>query len=185
MLRHIAWFSEAPVEPSAEGDLTCTDDRVARRCLVPAREIEKLGVECSVFGNLRDADPVHVSKHLQKLNADIVVIGKITGNSLLKLARAAKHLGCYVVIDCGDYTDIVTMAAGIVEVADRFVAATPAIVELVSKQTGTPALFIPDCDDKSVGKNSPAAIAKLWIQCFKKLKLKPPACANTNEQEKK
>jgi hypothetical protein len=138
-----------------------------------------------VFGNLRDADPVHVSKHLQKLNADIVVIGKISGDSLLKLARAAKHLGCYVIIDCGDAAEIPSEFPGIVEVADRFVASRPAAVEIITRQSGTPALLIPDCDEKTSGKNSPLAIAKLWLECFKKLKLKPPACANTNEPEKK
>src|ERR1700722_20569561 len=102
MLRHIAWFNEASVAPDPSGELTSENLGVCRRCLAPARAIEKLGVVCSVFGNLHDADPVHVSKHLQKLNADIVVIGRISGPSLLKLARAAKHLGCYVVIDCGD-----------------------------------------------------------------------------------
>ena len=79
MLRHIAWFNEAPVAPDAKGELASPDEAVRRRCLAPARALEDMGIACSVFGNLHDADPVHVSQHLQKLNADIVVIGEISG----------------------------------------------------------------------------------------------------------
>src|SRR5580698_5344540 len=127
MLRHIAWFNEAPVAPLPEGGLTSEDDSVRRRCLVPARAIEKLGVGCSVFGNLQDADPVHVSRHLQKLNADIVVIGEISGPSRLKLARAAKHLGCYVVADFTDEEKDNTALTQLLQVADQIVASTPKI----------------------------------------------------------
>ncbi len=180
MLRHIAWFNEAPVEPSADGSLTSTDATMSCRCLAPARELEKLGVECSVFGNMHDADPAHVSKHLQKLNCDIVVIGKISGPSLIKLARAAKHLGCYVVADFGNETGISADLVKLGEIADQIVAATAEVAALVLKKTGSPVLVIPDCDEKPGGKNSPDAIAHLWLEGFKKLKLKPPACANTN-----
>jgi hypothetical protein len=177
MLSHIAWFNEAPVQPVPEGGLISADPRVCRRCLAPAREIEELGVECSVFGNLHDADPAHVSKHLQKLKADIVVIGKISGPSLLKLARAAKHLGCYVVADIGDDTAILPDLAAL---ADQIVAATDEAADALELE-GLSALVIPDCDEKADSRRSPDAIARLWLDCFRKLKMKPPACANTNE----
>jgi hypothetical protein len=180
MLRHIAWFNEAPVEPARDGSLTSTDATMCRRCLAPARELEKLGVECSVFGNMHDADPAHVSKHLQKLNCDIVVIGKISGPSLIKLARAAKHLGCYVVADFGNETEISADLVKLGEIADQIVAATPEVAAFVLEKTGASVLVIPDCDEKAKGKNAPDAIAHLWLDSLKKLKLKPPACANTN-----
>src|ERR1700722_16764050 len=99
MLRHIAWFNEALVELNADGGLTSPNEGVRQRCLAPARELEKLGIECAVFGNLHDADPSQVSQHLQKLNIDIVIVGKMISPSILKLARTAKHLGCYIVAD--------------------------------------------------------------------------------------
>jgi len=180
MPRHIAWFNEASVEPSAEGNLISTDITMCQRCLAPARELEKLGVECSVFGNLHNADPAHVSKHLQKLNSDIVVIGKISGPSVVKLARAAKHLGCYVVADFGHEKDINADLIKLAEIADHIVAATPQTGALILEKTGLAVIVIPDSDEKSNGKHAPGAIAHLWLESFKKLKLKPPLCANTN-----
>src|ERR1700744_4161675 len=122
MLKHIAWFNEAPVVPNPQGGLTSSDEDVQRRCLDPARAIEKRGVGCSVFGNLHDADPVHVSRHLQKLNADIVVIGAIRGASRLRLARAAKHLGCYVIADFSDEEKDSAALLQLIQVADQIVA---------------------------------------------------------------
>jgi hypothetical protein len=179
MPRHVAWFTGAPVEPSPTEGLLSADAAVCSRCLDPARELEGLGQACSVFGNLTDADPAHVSKHLQKLNTDIVVIGRIEGPSLLKLARAAKHLGCYVVADFADGADLSPDAIKLTAIADRVVAASEKAAKEIKKQTGMKALVIPDCDGKD-GKRSAMAIARLWLDCFKELQLAPPACANTN-----
>ena len=178
MLRHIAWFNEASVAPDQSGELTSDNVGVCRRCLAPARAIEKLGVGCSVFGNLHDADPVHVSRHLQKLNADIVVIGHISDPSRLRLARAAKHLGCYVVADFTDEEKDDAALTQLLQVADQIVASTPKIASSLEKQTGLPTLVIPDSEES--GRNSPDSIARLWIECFTHLKLKPSAGANTN-----
>jgi hypothetical protein len=183
MLRHIAWFNEAPVAPCPEGGLTSTDKNVGRRCLAPARAIERLGVGCSVFGNLHDADPVHVSQHLQKLNADIVVIGAIEGRERLRLARAAKHLGCYVVADFSGEEKDEDALHQLMQVADQAVAATPELAKVIEKKIGIAAIVIPDCEEKSKGAHSPDAIAQLWVECFKRLKLKPSAGANTNVPE--
>jgi hypothetical protein len=179
MLRHIAWFNEASVAPDPSGELTSEDAGVCRRCLAPARAIEKLGVGCSVFGNLHDADPVHVSRHLQKLNADIVVIGDISGPSRLRLARAAKHLGCYVIADFSDEEKDGTALAQLMQVADQVVASTAKIASMLEKQTGLAALVIPDCDEEG-GHYTPDAVARLWLDCFTHLKLKPSVGANTN-----
>ncbi len=179
MLRHIAWFNEAPIEPDPKGGLRSTDQRVRRRCLSPARELEKMGVECSVFGNMHDADPAHVSTHLQKLETDIVVIGRISGPSLLRLARAAKHLGCYVIADFGDDEAPPPEFDQLKAIVDQIVTASPAFAAAVECDDTSP-LVIPDCDDRSKNERSPAAIARLWLDGFQKLKMKPPACANTN-----
>jgi hypothetical protein len=179
MLRHIAWFNEASVEPLPEGGLTSKEAAVRCRCLAPAREIEQLGVECSVFGNMHDADPVHVSQHLQKLNTDIVIIGHIGEPLRLKLARAAKHLGCYVIADFG-HGPIEKDMAALIGIADQVVVATQAVAAALLAQTGNRALVIPDCKEGTAGEYSPAAIARQWFECFKQLKLKPPASANSN-----
>src|ERR1700743_3640486 len=134
MLRHIAWFNEASVAPDQSGELTSDDAGVCRRCLAAARAIEKLGVGCSIFGNLHDADPVHVSQHLQKLNADIVVIGEISGRERLQLARAAKHLGCYVIADFSGEEKDDDALHQLMQVADQAVAATPALAAAIKKQ---------------------------------------------------
>ncbi|MDX2028685.1 MAG: hypothetical protein SFW62_08620 [Alphaproteobacteria bacterium] len=183
MLRHIAWFNKAPIEPCPEGGLTSPDPVVQRRYLIPARKLEELGVECSVFGNLQDADPVQVSQHLQKLETDIVVVGDISGSSRLELARAAKHLGCYVIADFGHASGVTSDFVQLAEMADQVVAATPEAAALALKETGSPTAVIPDCSEGGNGATSAAAVAQLWLDCFKKLKLKPPASANTNLPE--
>jgi hypothetical protein len=179
MPRHIAWFNEALVEPLPEGGLTSPDPSVHRRCLTPARELENLGLECSVFGNLLDADPVQVSRHLQKLETDIVVIGKISEPLRIKLAKAAKHLGCFVVADFGHETNVSPDLVKLAEVADQIVAATPSCAAAATEKTGQRTLVIPDVD-QAAGQSSADEVALLWLDCFKKLKLKPPASANTN-----
>ncbi|MGE3622477.1 MAG: hypothetical protein AB7H77_01205 [Bdellovibrionales bacterium] len=180
MLRHIAWFNEAPVAPVPEGGLTSDDENVRRRCLAPARAIEDRGVGCSVFGNLHDADPVQVSRHLQKLNADIVVIGDISGPSRLRLARAAKHLGCYVVADFSGKENDDAALRQLAQLADQAVASTPKMAAMIEQCTGAAPIIIPNCDDKEDGPRSPDAIAQLWLDCFHHIKLKPSAGANTN-----
>lgn len=178
MPRHIAWFNEALVEPLPQGGLTSNDPAVHQRCLTPARELENLGLECSVFGNLRDADPAQVGRHLQKLEADIVVIGHITEPLRLKLAKAAKHLGCLVIADFGHAPDLSSDLIKLAEVADQIVTATPSAAEAVTAKTGLHATVIPDY--KADTGPSASIIAHLWMDCFKKLKLKPPTSANTN-----
>ena len=178
MLCHIAWFNEAPVEPAPEGGLKSDDVRVQRRCLAPARALEELGVECSVFGNLHDADPMHVSKHLQKLQTDIVVIGKISGPSLFKLARTAKQLGCYVVADFDGEDSVPLEFEKLADIADQVVAATDTAAAALERE-GIASVVIPDCADDS--EASAAEVAREWLECFRHLKMKPPACANTNE----
>jgi hypothetical protein len=180
MLRHIAWFNEAAVEPVSEGGLTSADPQVCQRCLAPAREMEKLGVECSVFGNLHNADPIHVGKHLQKLQTDIVVIGKISEPSLLKLARTAKHLGCYVVADFGNDTAVSREFEQLASFADQIVTATEEAADVL-EQEGFSSFIIPDCAENGRAETAPDAVAHIWLDCFRKLKMKPPACANTNE----
>ncbi|MFY9287757.1 MAG: hypothetical protein WAO98_04575 [Alphaproteobacteria bacterium] len=180
MLRHIAWFTEAPIAPTNDGSLASENAEASSRCLIPARELEKLGVHCSVFGNLSDADPTHVSKHLQKLNSDIVVISPFSGPSMLKLARAAKHLGCYVVADFGHENTLLDDHLKLADIADQCVAATSSAAKAVMAKCAVPTLVLPDCDERSTGKSAPDLIARMWMDIFNKLKLRPPACANSN-----
>ncbi len=178
MLRHVAWLNKALIEPSVEGGLRSDDPRVARRCLAPARELERLGVECSVFGHMHDADPVHVCQHLQSLETDIVVIGGLERDSRLKLARAAKHLGCYVVVDLEE-----DAAADEVDrlfaVVDQVVTDSEAAA-IKLERTGVSSVVIPDCDESGLDARSRREVAGQWLDCFRRLKMKPPVCANAN-----
>jgi hypothetical protein len=175
MLRHIAWFNEALIEPDPAGGLRSPDERVRRRCLLPAAVLEARGVACSVFGNLHDADPAEISKLLQKLGSEIVVIGAFADPSLLRLARAAKHLGCYIVADFADQAAIGPDFEKLAVLADGIVAGTEAALKIL-EAGGLSATVIPDAD-----ANDPADIvADAWQDCFNALKLNPPACANTN-----
>lgn len=175
MLRHIAWFNEASIEPDPKGGLRSSDQRVERRCLAPAAALEDLGIACSVFGNLQDADPAEVGKLLQKLNTDIVVIGAFSDPTLLKLARAAKHLGCYIVADFANQTSVSKEFEKLASLADRIVAGTPEAVAYLQSQNLTANLIV-DAETPTASD----AVAAVWMDCFKSLKLKPPACANTN-----
>ena len=131
-----------------------------------------------MFGNLHNADPIHVAKHLQKLQTDIVVIGRVTEPSLLKLARAAKHLGCYVVADFGDADTMSFEFEQLAAFADQIVASTDEAADVLHEE-GLLAFVIPDCNGDDVA--SPDAVAHIWLDCFRQMKMKPPACANTNE----
>lgn len=176
MFRHIAWFNEAAIEPDPKGGLRSNDARVSRRCLQPACTLEeKHGINCSVFGNLHDAEPNDVNKLLQKLETEVVVIGAFADPSLLKLARSAKHLGCYVVADFADQTTISTEFEKLAAIADQVIAATPEAAACLQAQNIESAL-IPDVDEHTSAED----IAKLWMSCFKALKMKPPVCANSN-----
>lgn len=172
MLRHIAWFNEAKIEPDPKGGLRSEDRRVELRCLAPAADLENQGIACSVFGNLHDADPAEVGKLLQKLSTDIVVVGAFTEPSMLKLAKTAKHLGCYILADFADQVTISKEFEKLAMIADHIVAATPDAVELLKRQNFSASLII------NGDKQNPSSIA--WLDCFKKLKMKPPVCANSN-----
>ncbi len=178
MLRHVAWLNEALVEPCPEGGLTSSDASVLRRCLLPARELEDLGIECSVFGNLDEADPAQVGKHLKKLETDIVVIGKISEPTRLALAKSAKNLGCYIIADLSHETALSPDVLKLAEIADQIVVSTDAGAALIRKENGSTVLIIPDCTEDAVG-----AVAHLWLDCFKQLKLKLPTSANSNTKE--
>ena len=175
MLRHIAWFNEAIIEPEPTGGLRSDDRRVELRCLAPAAALEDRGIDCSVFGNLQDADPAEVGKLLQKLSTDIVVIGAFTDPTLLKLAKHAKHLGCYIVADFADQTEISSDFTKLAILADHIIAGTSEAIALLKSQNLSASL-IPDADDHGASTE----VAEAWLHCFKSLKLKPPACANSN-----
>lgn len=176
MLRHVAWLNKALVEPGVEGGLRSDDPRVVRRCLAPARRLEELGIECSVFGHMHNADPVLVCQHLQSLETDIVVMGGLDSDSRVQLARAAKHLGCYVVVDLEDGMDASEIGQ-LLDIVDQLVAGSEASV-LRFEKMGMPVLFIPDCDEQDA--LSSQNTVEQWLECFRQLKMKPPACANAN-----
>ena len=178
MPRHIAWFNEAPVEPDPLGGLRSPDARVRRRCLLPARELERLGILCSVFGNLRDADPKAVCDKLKKLEVDLIVVGQITDPSLITLAKAARRIGCDIVLDCDFDDQIAPDFAALTILADHLVAATPHTALLLAK-ANLAATVIPDCDECG-DEHAPGAIASLWLNCFRALGMHLPAVANTN-----
>jgi len=179
-MRHIAWFNEALIEPAPGGELTSPDATVRQRCLAPAREIEKAGIGCSVFGHLKNADPVEVSNHLQKLRSDIVVIGTMSCPNTLNLARAAKHLGCYVVVDAGRDSPHIKDKAKLWELTDQIVASDANHAAQLMEQTGMVVVVIPDSDENAGGDFSPHVIAQKWLAVFKNLHTKPPLCANSN-----
>ncbi|MER2519259.1 MAG: hypothetical protein ABTQ34_01060 [Bdellovibrionales bacterium] len=178
MLRHVAWLNKALVEPSVEGGLRSDDPRVVRRCLAPARELEQLGVECSVFGHMHDADPAHVCQHLQSLETDIVVIGGLERDSRLKLARAAKHLGCYVVVDLED--DIAADEVNQLFVLVDQVVTDSEVSAVKLERLGVSAVIIPDCEEPCVDARQRRDVAGQWLDCFRQIKMKPPVCANAN-----
>jgi hypothetical protein len=176
MFRHIAWFNEATVAPDAKGNLASPDAHVRRRCLIPARQLEAVGVPCSVFGNLHDADPAHVARHLQKLQTDIVVISNINGIGLFNQARMAKHLGCYVVADFGAQHVEEATFEKYAALADCVVVSDPPDFDPLPPHD-VAVLVIPDCDDDTPSRE----VVEPWLKCFKQLKAKPPVCANSNQ----
>jgi len=177
MFRHIAWFNEAPVTPDTNGNLTSPHAGVRRRCLMPARELEVLGIECSVFGNLHNSDGFSVGKHLQKLDTDIVVIGNGNAAELIPLARIAKQMGCYIVADLGEQSEESPGLDELAVLADHVVVASEEDA-VALKSRGIASSVIPDCSEDEQGAGTSTAL--LWLDCFKKLKMKPPVCANTN-----
>jgi hypothetical protein len=175
MLRHIAWFNETAIEPNANGELDSPDSAVRHRCLLPARMLENMGIPCSVFGNLHHADPTHVAQHLQKLQTDVVIISNIQGLTLLNLARMAKHLGCYVVVDFADSNLTQSHYDKFIGISDLIVTTTEAVATAF-RTDALHALAIPDCTTETADK-----AAHLWKNSLTAMKTKPPHCANSNE----
>jgi hypothetical protein len=176
MLRHLAWFNESSVTPDASGQLTSPDEQVQRRCLIPARELEALGIACSVFGNLHDADPAHVARHLQKLQTDIVIVSNIQGTNLFNQARMAKHLGCYVVADFGAQDIDEAVLSKYSTIADCLITANQKTADQIDDHH-VHVIVIPDCENNAMSE----AIVEQWLTCFKAIKAQPPLCANSNQ----
>lgn len=176
MLQHIAWFNDAPVELDAQGRLTSTDTTVRRRCLVPARAMETRGLESLVFGNLHDADPAEVGNHLHKLGIQIVIVTASQETSLLNLARTAKHLGCYVIVDLGEATYLPEEIRKLIQLADHVVVAAVQSVEKLH-DFGVETSVVPDWEEGS----SLSTTADLWLDVLAKVRARTPLCANNNQ----
>src|SRR5260370_26100059 len=102
MTRHIAWLIEARIERDPIHGLTSKLASARYRCLIPARELWNLNVQCTILPNLSQVNPIVVGRKLQQLNVDVVIIGKLLSPYLLETARIAHSQGRYLIADFSD-----------------------------------------------------------------------------------
>ena len=90
--RHVAWLVDGPIETQGDGTLTSPMASVRYRCLAPARELSKRGVQCSLFSNLGHADPAAIARELQQRQVELVITGKPLGPAMVEAANKAPVL---------------------------------------------------------------------------------------------
>jgi glycosyltransferase involved in cell wall biosynthesis len=149
MPRHVAWFVEASVAPDQRGGLTSALASTRYRCLIPHRELQNLGVKSAILsGVLHDADPERIGEFLREFDVETVVVGKTNHPSMIDFARLARSRGCYLVADfCDDHFGVPALGPlyrQLAQLADRVVASTPQMAEVIATETGRTAIIIPD-----------------------------------------
>jgi hypothetical protein len=115
------------------------------RVLSPARYLESRGHR-SQFQRLDQRPDNQQIDHT--LRADVVVVSKILAAGSIELAERAQRLGARVVVDlCDDHFDTPDLAPAyrtLCERADRVIASTSAMAEVIASRTGRRATIIDD-----------------------------------------
>jgi hypothetical protein len=138
------------------------------RVLSPARYLHDEGHQNLFFrlDEKRDSDDVP-----RALRADVVVISKVFARESVQLAQQAKTLGARVVVDlCDDHFDTPDLGPAyqtLCRMADRVVASTAAMAQVIHRRAGVRPAIIDDPYEGPQGKprfEPPADVARLlWF----------------------
>ncbi|MBI1272622.1 MAG: hypothetical protein GC131_00855 [Alphaproteobacteria bacterium] len=169
---HIAWLNETPFTKDPAGTLTSNLASARYRCLIPARELKPLGVECSIFGNLGDVNIDELKGYWQKLGTRIAVVGKFFSPKMIEIAAASKATGHTLIADyCDNHfnrADTGPLHTQLAAIADIVVASTPMMADIIKQATGRDAIVVPDPFEGPGGEArfAPAAEGPLKLLWF-------------------
>ncbi len=138
------------------------------RVLSPARYLASEG-HTNEFLRL-DAKP-SADEAAMALRADVVVVSKVLASGSVEMADHAKKLGARVVVDlCDDHFDTPELGTAyqtLCRLADRVIASTKAMAEVIHKRTGVRATMIDDPYEGPLGRPrfepGSAALRLLWF----------------------
>ena len=170
-LRRLAWLVDAPVETQDDGTLASPMASVRYRCLAPARELAKRGVQSSVFADLGRGDPAATAHELLRRGADVVVAGKPLGPAMVEVARRVQAQGARLIADvCDDFFDhepLGPLSLAMARLADGLVASTPVLAQRLERRLGRRATVISDPYEgpRGVARFAPRAerLELLWF----------------------
>ena len=138
------------------------------RVLSPARYLESRGHQNQFLRLDQKPDSQQID---HALRADVVVVSKILAAGSVELAEQARHSGARVVVDlCDDHFDTPDLAPAyraLCERADRVIASTSAMAEVIAIRTGRRATIIDDPYEGPLGAPrfdpQPDATRLLWF----------------------
>jgi SAM-dependent methyltransferase len=168
---HIAWLNEVEFQQDPKGGLTSHLASARYRCIIPARELKPLAVECSILGNLKNVNLTELQGHWQKLNCDIAVVGKFFSPDMMAIAATARANGMRLIADyCDnrfDKPEIGPLYIQMAQMADCVVASTTMMAQIIKQYTGRDASIVPDPFEGPLAepKFAPdaAALKLLWF----------------------
>jgi len=138
------------------------------RVLAPARHLQEQGYQNQFLRLDQKLDGEQVA---QALRADVVVISKIFGRGSVELAEQARAYGARVIVDiCDDHFDTPELSQAywsLCGIADRVVASTSAMAQVIQQRTAKCATIVDDPYEGPLGEPrfEPAsqAIKLLWF----------------------
>jgi hypothetical protein len=140
----ITWLISSPVTVENGGWYSPLAS-VRYRVLAPARYLRDEGHQIQ-FIRLDERQPSDEID--QRLRADVVVISKVLAGGSVAMAERAKQLGSRVLVDlCDDHFDSPELGSAyqsLCGLADRVIASTNAMAELIRQRTGRTATVIDD-----------------------------------------
>lgn len=139
----VTWLVAAPIA-GQEGAWTSPLASIRYRVLPAAAEMRRQGHTVSFFQATSDVG----GREDGALAADVVVVSKVLAASSAPLAERAQRLGSRVIVDlCDDHFETPDLKASyhaLCRMADRIVASTAAMAEVVERKTGRAATIVDD-----------------------------------------
>jgi glycosyltransferase involved in cell wall biosynthesis len=115
------------------------------RVLSPARYLQEEGHQNQFLRLDQQPDRDEI---IRALRADVVVVSKVLARGSVELAQQAKQLGARVVVDlCDDHFDTAELGPAyqtLCRTADRVVASTAAMAQVIARRTGVQPTIIDD-----------------------------------------
>lgn len=163
----ITWLISSPVT-TGNGDWYSPLASVRYRVLAPARYLRDEGHQVRF---VRFDEPLEPEDLDRALRADAVVISKVLARGSVEYAERARRLGSRLIVDlCDDHFDSPELGKAhslLCRMADRVVASTRAMAEVIMRRTGQQAAVVDDPFEGPAGMPqfapSSSGVKLLWF----------------------